>query len=326
MMTAANHIIPLADAGLAAALQEGSRLVAKATGHGLAFSLDQLGDIVIPEPQTTQIDRAQLRALATLYLAAELEPAGIIPTVELLAGLSTSGGLNIDLGATGPMIAKYWRQRNNRATVLERNAFYSRLFGTAGGPVSADADRNYQFEDNMLSLCEALYKLDEMATVERYGGIAQQTRVRMAARTIAQNLIAASGGITAFMAGEIIATLKEAFAIIGHSHLRQLFGARDIWGVVASINRLAGRSVPHANAYISRGKSGMTVISWLADVAPDLSGSQPLVEIGHPVIGAAIEWLQAALSIGEMSSKPSQIDGGTANTGSNASPWAAVGN
>ncbi|WP_323801768.1 hypothetical protein [Parasphingorhabdus sp.] len=319
-------IVPLADADLGAALNQGGRLVAKATGYGLAFALDQLGDIDIPEPHASQIDRAQLRALATLYLAAELEPAGIIPTAELLAGLSTSGGLNIDLGPAGSLVAGFWRQRNNRATAMERNAFFSRLFGTAGGPVSADADRNFQFEDHMLSLCEALYKLDEMTTIDRYGGVAQQTRVRSAARAVGQNLVTASGGITAFMAGEITATLKEAFAIIGHPHLRQLFGARDVWGVVAAINRQVGRAVPPASPYIQRGKSGMTVISWLADVATELGGSRPIVEIGHPVVAAAIEWLQAALRIGEMTSAaPSPGSAQPAGANPNMSPWAAFG-
>jgi hypothetical protein len=61
-------IVPVADALLASALSTCERLVARATAHGLALTLDQLGDIDIPEPAAARIDEAQLRALATLYL------------------------------------------------------------------------------------------------------------------------------------------------------------------------------------------------------------------------------------------------------------------
>src|SRR5512139_1573455 len=85
---AAARIAPLADAKVAEALALGQRLCARATAQGLAFALDELGDIALPEPAAARIDRAQLRALASLYLAADLEPAGIIAAVESLAGLS----------------------------------------------------------------------------------------------------------------------------------------------------------------------------------------------------------------------------------------------
>ena len=127
---------------LASALSASERLVARATAPGLAFALDQLGDIDIPEPAAARIDKAQLRALATLYLAADLESAGIIPAVEALAGLASTGAVSIDLGGAEPLLADWWRRRHDRVSAAERNAFFSRLFGTASGPVAADADRN----------------------------------------------------------------------------------------------------------------------------------------------------------------------------------------
>src|SRR4051794_19894258 len=153
---AASHIVPVADAALASALAAGDRLVGQATATGLAFALDQLGDIDIPEPAMARIDKAQLRALATLYLASDLEPAGIIPAVEALAALASSGAANVDLGAAQALVASWWHHRGERLGAMERNAFFSRLFGTSAGPVAADANRNSGFEDRMLDLCEAL--------------------------------------------------------------------------------------------------------------------------------------------------------------------------
>ncbi|WP_147414232.1 hypothetical protein [Sphingomonas gilva] len=315
-------IAPVADALVGAALATGGRLTARA--QAVAFALDEIGDIDIPEPLAARIDRAQLRALATLYLAADLEAAGIVPAVDALAGLASTGAASLDLGEAQALVAGWWRRRNERAGGPERNAFFSRLFGTANGPVAADADRNYQFEDCMLELCEALYKLDELSGGDPYGGAAQQARVRAAARRLTQNLAAASGGIAAFMAAEIIAMLKEAFAIVGHPDLRRTFAARDLWDVVGGIARLARQRFEPAGPYLRRGKAGMTVIAWLAEVADRLGGAGgPNVVIGHPVVGSAIDWIEATLDIGESSAAlaPAQ----PVPAAEAASPWAALG-
>jgi hypothetical protein len=316
-------IAPIADAIVASALAASERLVAQATAPGLAFALDQLGDIDIPEPEMGRIDKAQLRALATLYLAADLEPAGIIPAVETLAGLSATGATSLDLGAVEPLLVGWWRDRHERVSAAERNAFFSRLFGTSAGPVAADAGRNADFEDRMLGLCEALYKLDEMSSGDPYGGTAQQARVRAAARGLVENLGLAGGGITAFMATEVIETLKQAVAIVGHQDMRRNFAARDIWGVVGGIGRIARQRFRPAGPYIRRGKAGMTVIAWLADVSDNLGRiGGPIVTIGHPVVGSAIDWIEATLDIGEaVAAEPAPQGGRTAE----ASPWSALG-
>jgi len=326
-------IAPLADAQLDAALMAGARLVQRATAPGLAFALDELGDITIPDPVADHIDKAQLRALASLYLAADLEPAGIIPSVEALAGVSATGGAAIDLGAAEALVAKWWQHRSERLSADERAAFFSRLFGTSIGPPAADANRNFQFEDRMLELCEALYKLDETPAAGPYGDTAHQSRVRSAARALAQNLGAACTGVTAYMAGEIAQMLKEAFAILGHADLRHNFGARDVWGVIAGIARVAHLPAMQPQVYVRRGKAGLIVLAWLADNSDNLAGMAPLVTVADPVVTAAAEWLEATLTLGESASSAAGTPGADepAATPRNPPPppqgssWAALG-
>ncbi|MDQ1289594.1 MAG: hypothetical protein QG622_3160 [Actinomycetota bacterium] len=316
-------IAPVGDALLTSAVSASERLVARATAHGLAVTLDRLGEIDLPEPSAARIDQARLRALATLYLSADLEAAGILPAVEALAGLASTGAVGIDLGGTEPLLADWWRQRHDRLSAAERHACFSRLFGTAPGPVAADAHRNEQFEDHMLELCEALYKLDEVPTGDPYGGTRQQARVRRAARSLTENLGDAGGSITAFLADEIIAALRSALTIITHPHLRGAFAARDVWDVVAAIARIARIRFDPPAPYVRRGRAGMTVIAWLADVEdrPDTdrtSTDRPdadrtgrggaLVAIGDPVVGSAIDWIEATLDIGEaLSPEPTAV-------------------
>ncbi|VVT12222.1 hypothetical protein [Erythrobacter sp. EC-HK427] len=314
----AMQITPVEDATIDAALRKGAHLVAQATATGLAFAFDELGHIDLPADSALQVDKAQLRALASLYLAAELEPAGVIPAAEALAGLAGSS-LNIALGPVRPLVGEFWEKRRQRPDEAERNAFFARLYGTSSGPLTAGVDRNTLFEDRMLTLCEALIALNGQAGGQ-YGGFTGQARVRSAARKLLANVLGASGGITAFLAGEIVATLKSAFAILGHPHLRGQFGARNIWDVVAAIFRLSGRPMLVPSAYIRRGKAGMTILAWLAEAAETLESNAPLVQPSDPVIGAATEWIEAVLEIGE-----SVAQVGPSAPAARASPWTQIG-
>jgi hypothetical protein len=279
------------DHGLDQALRRAAGLIASAAG--VAFALEELGAIDLPPSLGPSLDQAQLRAIASLYLASELESAGVVTAVETLSGLGRSGGLGVDVGAAAPLLAHFWKTRNDRATAQERAACFARIFGLG-------SEGGGGFDEAMLELCEALYKLDEGATNASYGGIAQQMRVRSAAERLVEQLVTASGGITVFLAQEVLQGLREALAILGHPALRGAFGARDVWVVIGAIDRLARTKHGDGRLYFRRGKAGMTVLAWLADAAVHLTDTGGvLVGLDHPVISAAIEWIQAALAIGE---------------------------
>lgn len=297
------------DRMLDSALRKSQSLLGAA--QAFAVGLDELGDIDLPPSLHGAIDQAQMRAIASLYLASELESAGVVPVVEQLSGLARGGGgLSIDLGGAAPLIADFWRSRNDRATADERGQVFARLFG---GP----------FDDLMLDLCEALYKLDELATNVNYGGIAQQTRVRSTATRMMETIVEGGGGITVFVAQEIVASLKAALAILGHPDLRGAFGARDVWGTIAGIDRMSRTRRPDPRLFVRRGRAGTTVLAWLADAAPHLENSAALlVALDHPVIPAAVDWIEAALAIGETGGSLSQA--GAPVRAVPASPWAAL--
>jgi hypothetical protein len=300
---------------LDSALRKSASLLAVA--QAFAIGLDELGAIDLPPVLSGQVDQAQLRAIASLYLASDLEAAGVLSSVETLAGVSKGGAampVNIDLGGAGPMIADFWHHRNDRPTADERGQAFGRLFGDG-------------FENRMVDVCEALYKLDELATNANYGGIAQQARLRQAAGQLAGGLVSGSGGITAFLAQEIMGSLKQALTILGHADLKGAFGARDVWGTVAGIDRMTRQIRPDPRPYVRRGRAGMTVLAWLADAAPHLEdASALLVGLDHPVIPAAVDWMEAALAIGEAdgSAPAPALKSPAAKAPAVASPWAAI--
>ena len=209
------------------------------------------------------------------------------------------------------MVADFWHSRHDRATAEERGQAFARLFG--GG-----------FEDLMLDLCEALYKLDELATNASYGGTAQQTRVRSSATRLLESLVDAGGGITVFLAQEIMASLKAALAILGHADLKAAFRARDVWDTIAGIDRITKTHRIDPRLYVRRGRAGMTVLSWVADAAPHLENpSAPLVALDHPVIPMALDWMEAALAIGEAEGTVPRAPASAGTPPS--SSWAALG-
>ena len=296
------------DLMLDSALRKSSTLVTAAQAFALA--LDELGAIDIPPVIHGQIDQAQLRVIASLYLASELESAGVIPAVEQLSGLGGSAGLPINLGKAAELIADFWHHRHDRATADDRKEIFTRLFSS-------------EFDDLMLNLCEALYKLDELPTNANYGGVAQQSRVRSAATKLLEALVQGGGGMTAFMAQEIVNSLKAALAILGHQDLKNAFGARDVWGTVAGIDRITKTRRSDPRLFVRRGRAGMTVLSWLAEAAPHLENiGVLLVALDHPVIPAAVDWMEAALAIGEASGEASQK--ATSAKSAPAPSWAAL--
>lgn len=316
-------------------IDDGQRHAAAAHASVFAFGLDVIGAIELPPSAALDVDRAQMRALGALYLAADLEPAGILSSVETLASLAATGA-GFDLGPVAEPLHAFWRRRNQRPDSRERSAFYARLFGLTYGPAPADGVANTEFEGLMLELCEAIYRLDEQAA--RYGDnapLANTARIRSAARNLLGNLSRAGGGVTPFLATELMAALKETLAILKHPHLRGLFAARDIWGVIAAIRRQARLPSDDPRIYVDRGRAGMSVIVWLADAAEKLrSYGKPVLGPGDPIIPAAVDWLTASLAISERTAQrppppaPPQPGGGLwgpAGGGDTVPDWSHLG-
>lgn len=298
-----------------ASISEAERLIARA--HDVAFALEDFG-VDLPPRSAVSADSDQLRAIAGLYFAAELDAAGLIAAAEALAGLS-GAGVPFALGSAAGEVAQFWHGRHARSTPTERAALFARLFGGDTGVAAAAHPGNQAFETDMIELTEALYKLDETASNAQWGGVAQQARVRGAAGQVVDGLIAAASGLTVFMAQDLIATIKAAFAIFHHDDLRLALGAHDAWGAIAAVLRRGRLPEAHTVLHAGRAGAGMTVLSWLADAAPHLGTSgAPLVMLDHPVIPAAISWLQLSLKIGEATAAPAPT---TAPAGS---PWAAL--
>ena len=281
------------------ALALGQRLLGAVDAFALQFESDGLGDLDLPPTLAPAADQAQLRTVAPLYLASELEAARLLPIVETLAGVAISGGAPVELGDAATLLFQFWEGRHTRFTATERQAFFSRLFGTGGGPTLAvQANPNSAFEPLLIDLAEALYKLDPGVTLRNQ--YRAQIPLRMAAQRLAANLIPRSGGMAAYAARDLLRTMSEALAILKQMALQHALGERSAWGV---LRNLAGRYEQEeidVSAHVTRGKAGMALLAWLAEVSAYLEDSgAELVSPDHQVVAEAGAWLEASLALVE---------------------------
>ena len=265
-------------------LEHGLALAERLTlrAYTRALALHPLDDLTFPPPAAAD-DQAHLRTLAALYLTSQLEQASLLPAVELLAGIGP--GVSVDLGPASSMLIEFWRHRKERFSAEERRALFGRLF-----------DSN--FENLMISLCEALYKLDEGVIPQGRSNPLQQAKVRTLGEQLAEHLLNHTTGESTFAASDILAATRAATEILKDPRVEHAFGARDVWTTVSSIMHRYAVAAPDPVSFMVRGKAGLTIISWLADAHQVIgSSTQPLVGLDNPVIVAAVDWLQASLAI-----------------------------
>ncbi len=259
----------------------------------------ELGDIDLPPAFNPGVDQANLRLVAPLYLASELEAARVLPATEILAGLFVSGGLQSDLGAAAESLARFWRARRERLTSEERHAIFAQLFGRLDGPpIAADGGSNVAFEELFLNLVEALVAVDHLPP-QSPGFIAGvQARLRTAALAVAANLAPRSHGTPGFAARDLLETLQQALDILKQPAVQHAVQARSTWHAVQILAQRYLGEEPAIDAYVTRGRAGQTLLAWVAGHLPQLdSPARHLAAAGDPVVTAAQAWLQASLDL-----------------------------
>jgi hypothetical protein len=297
----------------AGALAAAFDLLRRNEQDGIAVSLDQLGDIMLPPAVAgSAIDQAHIRGIASLYLAAELEAATLLPAAETLVGLAMDGGLPGALqGAVINRIATFWRERHHRTSPEERRAIFAHLFGmnlasAAGGVETTQAGApNDEFEALFLDLCEALYKLDQNVANAAFGEADHQVRIRTTAEQLTESLLQHSNGTLQYLSSDILTTIGEVLKLFQSPELQAVFGVRNAWDLVHEIAQRYLHANPDIQTRLTRGTAGMLVLSWLADALPALGGGAPnLATLSDPVIVAATQWIEASLSLSEHAEAP----------------------
>lgn len=276
---------PLAHSGLPEALAL-ALAVLGAHAHGLASALadpgEELGSIDLPETGPATLDPSLLAPLGPLYLAFELEQAGLLRTAELIAGLFASGAIQQPLGAAEPLIAAFWQARHDRLDAAERRHLLEQTFEAA------------YFYPRMQALCSALVAMaDNVGPRGRpVSDLREEVGLQESAYALLELLSARAGGMAAYAARGIVDALNQATHFMRERALQAAFGAHDLWGLVGTAGAADGVGANELRQHVELGRAGVVVLGWLgnagAPVRLDVRSEQ-----AQTVMGAAQRWLLA---------------------------------
>lgn len=243
--------------------------------HDVTYAQALAGiDFDLPEGAPTVEDRVQLNAAAPLYFASELERAGLLPTAELIAGLFVSGAITQPLGPTANLLHAFWRGRRERLDADERNAIYARVIEPP------------HFDRLMRVLCEGIIAQADGVDLR------EQVVVATHAQSFAAFLAQRVDPMASIAARDIVETLNTALVFLRDRKLQAAFAVNDLWRLVAIVGSQNGIPAGAAQQYVERGRSGQTVLLWLADHYADnairLDAAKP---DDVEVIVAAQRWL-----------------------------------
>ncbi|MGQ0538942.1 MAG: hypothetical protein ACT4R6_08370 [Gemmatimonadaceae bacterium] len=289
--------IPPDSQELGDALALGKRL----TLHLRAFAAQlDFGDLDLPEAIGSAEDKARVRSAATLYFASELESARLLPALDVFTGLWASGALPVDLGQVGERVIAYHRARHKRLTRDERAAIFGRLFGTTYGPDFADGvGRNVGFESAMIAFAAALSDLEtnSYGRGPRPGDVA---RLRVAASQLAGGLAQRALGISAFAGEELLGNIRIALEVFKQRAVQGALGAFTLWDAVRRIAERYLQESIEVQPHLTRARSGLVLLAWLADQLASLTGDAALFDPpADDIVMHAVRWMQATLELHE---------------------------
>ena len=235
-------------------------------------------DVIDLPPLTgANVEPAQLHAVAALFWAMEVDGAGVLDFVDTLAEGTRLGCFNFDFGRASAQLFEWHRRRSERLGADERAALYERVFGSG------------DFEERFAELVRELARVagDGQASPEVVA------RAQICAEELAVDLSARSAGITAFAAREIVAAIRDALTVLHEPALLAAFGRRNALELLATAGpAVVGRMLAPAVSF-DRARAGQAILSWLADVAPELERGRITLGPEDAVVHAASAW-QAA--------------------------------
>jgi hypothetical protein len=232
------------------------------------------------------ITPAALRALAALYLQANLEDAGIVAVAELIG--QSRGHLRYLDAAAAQKLEPFTHPPSDAYPRPAREAIFARVFGLGGA--TAESAANHEFEPLLARLCAALQRCEEDT---RLGDVsaARMAALRYAASAVLFNLAPRQHGNTLLAGRTLDRQLRQAIAALSDRSVLGQFRAANLWQVIRAV---AGDAAPDFGRLLRRGQAGMAILVWLAAVLGSLNDTTSrLVGRGDAIFASASQWLQA---------------------------------
>lgn len=261
---------------LAECLPMADRLVRAAE---LSLAQGGIPDIVLPPAggSAESIDRATLDLFAALYFQAELEEAGLIRLAEFLTEERSS--LTLRDPAAARLLEDFaQRMRGPWYDARQRGLVFARVFGLGAAASGETAGAvNDGFQSRFAAVCRAVAGWAEDAYSGRSGWRAASAE--MAIRDLLGDLAERRWGNTTAAGRAIQGQLSESVRVLDHAGIKSMFQARSMWDLVG---RLLESDTPALSRIVTRGQTGMRILSWLAERLPAVTAPGGLeAELGR---------------------------------------------
>ena len=237
-----------------------------------------------------RLNAATFGALASLYLQAELEQAGIIPAAEAVVDARTA--LDVPTLGGAEKLEQFAQRERNWYDRKSRNQLFARVFGV--GPAAtpdAGASVNRDFEQRLAALCVAINRYGSDQTNAQPGPPADEAEVQQAASDLIATLGTRHYGNTVFATDRIQQQLEAAINLLKDPEIEAIFHAKGFW---ATLNQVLEPNVPDIARIVERGQAGQHLLTWLGGSGSGLTNASPLLTTKSPVFEWAASWLQAS--------------------------------
>ena len=244
-----------------------------------AFGAEGLGVIDLPPLHSGALVGSQIRVVATLYWAREIEHAGVLPFVEALADAVVNGTWLAPLGAAIHPLVALRRRREQRFTRPERQALFDRLFRAEGA----------DFDQMIRTLASVLSALGRQPADQGIGHL--EARATEAAAVLGAAASTGGAGVAAFAARDIVEQIRGALGVLQHPDLVRALGGGGPWQIVSRHAPAVLGRMPNVSQSLSRARAGLSLIEWVAREAEGLEHGRARLARNAPVIAAAEAWL-----------------------------------
>jgi hypothetical protein len=212
------------------------------------------GNLILPDLSPTSSGLDMLRPLPSLYLAFELEQAGLLTTAEKISGLYFAGAIDQSLGEAEKPITDFWNNRHTRLNLMERESLLDQAFE---GEV---------FYSIFSRLCEAIVTLSDNGNNRQIG---EEVNTDILLQQLREFFFSRPLGLISYAANDILKSVKAAMEFMKQRQLLTAFGVRSIWELLS----ITGNSSSHINRqHAEMASAGMYVLSWL--VSPEAGQSR----------------------------------------------------
>jgi hypothetical protein len=238
-------------------------------------------------PSLSNDEQRDLLTAGPLYLAAQLDSAGLSEVTDTMSGLYVTGALPLPRGAVSNRLTELWERRHTRFTAAERTSLFARLFGDpASTPLAGSAPVNAGFRGAMIDLVHAV------ATTAQDPGYGAAL-LGDAAEAVARNLAPRLDSVPERAAHDLLDALEVALALFREPDLLRALGAPDPrLAVTLAVQRYLGPR-PSLDIALARGSAGQVLLGWVATV--EASSARGTLVPPAPVVTAAITWARATI-------------------------------